>query len=151
MNTLKLTLEYDGTAYAGWQRQPVHPTIQETVEKVLSQITQTAISTIAAGRTDAGVHALGQVISFRSEKSLPLAEWLRALNGLLPADIAVQNIELVPEDFHARYSALGKIYEYRILNSPNRSPLNQHRVWHIPKPLDIPSDGGGLQTFLRET
>jgi tRNA pseudouridine38-40 synthase len=137
MDTLKLTLEYDGTAYAGWQRQPDQPTVQAVLEQVLAQITQTPISTVAAGRTDAGVHALGQVVSFRSEKSLNLHEWLRALNGLLPGDIAVQGIEFASEKFHARYSAIGKIYEYRILTSPNRSALNEHRVWHIPQPLDI--------------
>lgn len=137
METIKLTLEYAGTAYAGWQRQPRHTTVQEVLERVLAQITQTPISTVAAGRTDAGVHALGQVASFRSGKSLTLQEWHRALNGLLPPDIAVQNIEFASEDFHARYSARGKIYEYRILNSLNRSAINADRAWHIPKPLDI--------------
>lgn len=139
MHTLKITLEYDGTAYAGWQRQPNQPTVQESLEKALGQITQSSITTVAAGRTDAGVHALGQVISFRSEKSLSPADWRRALNGLLPSDIAVQYVECVPDSFHARYSAIGKIYEYRILNSPSRSALHRNRVWHIPKPIDIPS------------
>ena len=137
MHLIKLILEYDGTAYAGWQRQPNQPTIQAVLEGVLAQITQTSISTVAAGRTDAGVHALGQVVSFRTEKSLTLNEWCRALNGLLPSDIAVQHIEFPSQNFHPRYSAIEKIYEYRILNSPYRSALNEHRVWHIPKPLNI--------------
>ena len=137
MNIIKLTLEYDGTAYAGWQRQPDQPTVQSVLEQVLAQITQTPLSTVAAGRTDAGVHALGQVVSFRSEKILTVSQWRRALNGLLPRDIAVQAIEVAPENFHPRYSAIGKIYEYQILNSPYRSALNVHRVWHIPKPLDV--------------
>ncbi|UCE63492.1 MAG: tRNA pseudouridine(38-40) synthase TruA [Nitrospirota bacterium] len=137
MDTIKLTLEYDGTAYAGWQRQPDQPTVQSVLEKVLAQITQTSLSTMAAGRTDAGVHALGQVVSFRSEKAMTVSEWRRALNGLLPRDIAVQAIEVAPENFHPRYNAIGKIYEYQILNSPYRSALNHHRVWHIPKPLDV--------------
>jgi len=137
MNIIKLTLEYDGTAYAGWQRQPDQPTVQAVLEKVLAQITQTSIPTVAAGRTDAGVHALGQVVSFRSEKSLTLIEWRRALNGLLPRDIAVQGIEIATENFHPRYSAIGKIYEYQILNSPYRSALNKDRVWHIPHLLDV--------------
>ena len=137
MNIIKLTLEYDGTAYAGWQRQPDQPTVQAVLDKVLAQITHTSISTVAAGRTDAGVHAFGQVVSFRSEKSLTVPEWRQALNGLLPRDIAVQGIEIASENFHPRYSAIGKIYEYQILNSPYRSALNEHRVWHIPKPLDV--------------
>jgi tRNA pseudouridine38-40 synthase len=148
MDTIKLTLEYDGTAYAGWQRQPDQPTVQAVLESVLAQITQTPISTVAAGRPDAGVHALGQIVSFRSEKSLTLHEWRRALNGLLPGDIAVQGIDFASENFHSRYSAIGKVYEYRILNSPNRSALNEHRVWHIPKPLDVSAMELASKCFL---
>ena len=139
MKIVKLTLEYDGTAYAGWQRQPDQSTVQEVLERALAQITQIPVSTVAAGRTDAGVHALGQIVSFRSEKSLAPTEWRRALNALLPKDIAVQDVEFATENFHPRYSAIGKIYEYRILNSANRSALDEHRVWHIPKTLDIPA------------
>ena len=131
MHTIKLTIEYDGTAYAGWQRQPNRPTIQAAVETALAQISQSSMSTVAAGRTDAGVHALGQVVSFRSEKSLSSREWSRGLNGLLPADITVQNVELVNDHFHARYSALSKIYEYRIFNAPFPPALNRQRVWHL--------------------
>ena len=137
MPTYKLTLEYDGTNYAGWQTQPHQPTVQAEVEKTLTQITQTPTSVIAAGRTDTGVHAFGQVVSFQSEKSLSSHEWMSALNGLLPLDIAAKHAEAMPDTFHARYSAIGKIYEYRILQATYRSALDRYRLWHIPKTLDV--------------
>ncbi len=102
MATYKVTLEYDGTAYSGWQRQARQPTIQEALESALERISQTPTPVIGAGRTDAGVHALGQVASFRSDRGLAPDEWKRALNGVLPEDITVLSIESVAEDFHAR-------------------------------------------------
>ena len=137
MATLKLTIEYDGTGYAGWQRQPVQPTVQAAVEAAIQRITQTYIPVIGAGRTDAGVHALGQVASFRTEKALSVEEWGRALNALLPKDISVRSAERMADDFHARYSAKGKLYEYRILNQMERSALDHKRAWHIRKALDL--------------
>ena len=131
MPTFKATLEYDGTAYAGWQRQPGQPTIQEAVEAAFRSVTQTDVPVIAAGRTDAGVHALGQVVSFKSDKPLSPDEWLRALNATLPDDISVRSVEQVPDDFHARYSAIRKLYVYRILNRPSRSALERARAWHL--------------------
>ncbi len=137
MATFKVTLEYDGTAYAGWQRQPNQPTIQETVETAVRSVTQTEVPVIAAGRTDVGVHALGQVASFRTDKALAPEEWLRALNATLPPDISVRSVELVPDTFHARYSAAGKRYEYRILNRPDRPALERTRAWHLYGKLDL--------------
>jgi len=137
MVTWKLTVEYDGTAYAGWQRQPNQPTVQAAVEAALQRITQTEIPVTGAGRTDAGAHAFGQVISFRSEKPMSPDEWVRGLNGLLPSDISVRSAERMAENFHARYSARGKLYEYRILNRPDRSALDRSRAWHVRKRLDI--------------
>lgn len=137
MPTIKATIEYDGAAYAGWQRQPGRPTIQEAVEAAVRSIAQADIPVIAAGRTDAGVHALGQVISFTSDKPLAPDEWLRALNALLPEDISVRSVEPVADGFHARYSAVGKLYEYRILNRPCRSALERRRTWHIYGRLDL--------------
>jgi tRNA pseudouridine38-40 synthase len=137
MATFKLILEYDGTAYAGWQRQPNQPTIQEAVETALRSIAQADISAIAAGRTDAGVHALGQAISFKSEKSLSPDEWLRALNARLPDDISARSVEQVADDFHARYSAVRKLYAYRILHRPERSALERTRAWHLYGKLDL--------------
>lgn len=137
MATYKLTLEYDGTGYAGWQRQRKHPTVQAAVEAAIQRITQAHIPVIGAGRTDAGAHALGQVASFRSDKALSAIEWLRALNALLPPDISVRSVEVIADDFHARYSARAKVYEYRILNQEERSALHRNRAWHIKRPLHV--------------
>ncbi|MGH7473870.1 MAG: tRNA pseudouridine(38-40) synthase TruA [Candidatus Methylomirabilales bacterium] len=137
MATWKLTIEYDGTAYAGWQRQPDRPTVQAAIEAAIRRITQTEIPVTGAGRTDAGAHALGQVVSFRSEKSMSPDKWIRGLNGLLPPDISVRSAEIMAENFHARYSARGKLYEYRILNRPDRSALERTRAWHVRKRLDV--------------
>jgi len=139
MPTYKLTIEYDGTTYSGWQRQPDQPTVQRILEEALFQISQIPTPAVAAGRTDAGVHALGQVVSFRSDKLLSPEEWTRSLNGVLPKDVCVHRTAPVPDTFHARYSAKQKTYEYRILNHPIRPVLNRLRVWHIPKPLDLVS------------
>jgi len=136
MSTFKLVLEYDGTDYAGWQRQPNASTVQAVLEDVLAGIAETKITTVAAGRTDAGVHALGQVVSFQTDRRLTPRDWLRALNARLPDDISVLSAESVPDEFHARYSATGKLYRYRILNRSERSPLLRHRTWNIYKPLD---------------
>lgn len=137
MSTFKVILEYDGTHYAGWQRQLDQPTIQAAVEDALALVAQERIAVVGAGRTDAGVHALGQVASFRTEKPLTPADWLRALNGLLPKDICVRSVQQAADEFHARYSATGKLYEYRILNRPERSALDRYRVWHLRKGLDL--------------
>ena len=138
MITYKLWVEYDGAAYAGWQRQPGRPTIQAALEDALSQIIQRPTSTVVAGRTDAGVHALGQIVSFSSAKPLPPSEWTRALNGILPKDIGILHTEAVGDLFHARYDACAKTYEYHILNQTTRPVLNRFRVWHVVKPLDVP-------------
>lgn len=137
MATFKLTIEYDGTAYAGWQRQPDRPTVQAAVETAIRSITRTDIPVTGAGRTDAGAHALGQVVSFRSDKAMSPEQWVRALNGLLPPDISVRSAERVADDFHARYSARGKLYEYRVLNRVERSALERTRAWHVRGRLDV--------------
>ena len=137
MTTFKLVLEYDGTQYAGWQRQLNVPTIQATVEDALAAISQTRLPLIGAGRTDAGVHAFGQVASFRTDRGLSQREWLRALNAHLPADISALSVEAVPDHFHARYSAKGKLYEYHLMNRSERTPLLRERAWMLYKPLDF--------------
>jgi tRNA pseudouridine38-40 synthase len=136
MPTLKLTLEYDGTGYAGWQRQLNQPTIQQAVETAITRLTQTHISILAAGRTDAGVHALGQVVSFRTDREMTPQQWTRALNAHLPPTIAVRATAIMPEAFHARHKATGKLYEYRILNRSERPTIERHFCWHVYKPLD---------------
>jgi tRNA pseudouridine38-40 synthase len=136
MSTIKLILEYDGTAYAGWQRQPDQPTIQEAVEAAIVGVTQTHVPVIGAGRTDAGVHALGQVASFRIDRGMAPREWTRALNAHLPGNIVVREAALMPDTFHARHSARGKLYEYRILNRPERPAVERDYCWHIHQTLD---------------
>lgn len=136
MPTVKLTLEYDGTGFAGWQRQPDQPTIQEAVERAVEGITHTKVSVIGAGRTDAGVHALGQVASFRTERDMAPTEWVRALNAHLPETIVARAAEIVPGSFHARRDATGKLYRYRILNRPERPAVERHYCWHVHKALD---------------
>ncbi|MDH4236983.1 MAG: tRNA pseudouridine(38-40) synthase TruA [Nitrospira sp.] len=136
MPTVKLILEYDGTAYAGWQRQPDRPTIQEAIETSIQGVTQTKVPVIGAGRTDAGVHALGQTASFRIGRTMTPREWTRALNAHLPDTIVVRSAAIMPDEFHARYSAKGKLYEYRLLNRGERPAVDRHYCWHIYKPLD---------------
>jgi tRNA pseudouridine38-40 synthase len=136
MPIIKLILEYDGTAYAGWQRQPNQPTIQEAVETAILGVTQRRLSVIGAGRTDAGVHALGQVASFRIDRDMTPREWTRALNAHLPESIVVRSATLMPDTFHARHLAQGKLYEYRILNRPERPAVERDYCWHIHQPLD---------------
>jgi tRNA pseudouridine38-40 synthase len=136
MPTVRLVLEYDGSHYAGWQRQPDQPTIQEAIETALFQLTQETVSVLGAGRTDSGVHAFGQVASFRIEQEWTPQEWIRGLNARLPEDIAVRSAAIVSDDFHARYAARGKLYEYRILNRRERPALDRAYVWHVHKSLD---------------
>jgi tRNA pseudouridine38-40 synthase len=137
VTTFKLTLEYDGSGYHGWQVQPGLQTIQAEVQGAIQQIIQAPITVTAAGRTDAGVHALGQVAGFTTSAVLSADQWARALNGVLPADIAVRSVEAVPENFHARFNAKSKLYRYRILSRQHRSALDHHRFWHIPYALDV--------------
>ena len=136
MPIIKLILEYDGTAYSGWQRQPDRPTIQEAVETAILGVTQINVPVIGAGRTDAGVHALGQVASFHIDRDMTPREWTRALNAHLPTSIVVRSAARMPNTFHARYSAKGKLYEYRILNRPERPAVERDYCWHIHQPLD---------------
>lgn len=147
MSTIKLTIEYDGTGYAGWQRQPNQPTVQAAIETALTSITQQRISVLAAGRTDAGVHARGQVASFQSDKSIPVNKWAFALNRSLPADISVLSSEQVPESFHARYSAKEKVYEYRIYRHTSRPAMDRNRVWHLPYDLDLQAIRQAMSEF----
>ena len=136
MPTIKLILEYDGTAYAGWQRQPDQPTIQKAIEAAIEGVTQMHVPVIGAGRTDAGVHAMGQTASFCIDRSMAPHEWTRALNAHLPETITVRSASIMPDEFHARHSAKGKLYEYRLLNRGERPAVDRHYCWHIYKPLN---------------
>ena len=133
----KLTLEYDGTNYHGWQLQKNAVSIQGALEAALSQIFSEAIRVRVAGRTDAGVHALGQVTSFKTEKSIDLYRLQRALNGLLPRDIIVRKIEEVPETFNPRFDALSRTYRYQIWNHRWPSAIWARYSWHVAFPLNV--------------
>jgi len=139
MRNIKLTIEYDGTGYHGWQIQPNVLTIQGTIEGKLAQITGEAVRLVASGRTDTGVHAMGQVAHFKTHSSLDVLSFLKALNSLLPEDIRVKDVEEVDEAFHARFSAKGKVYEYRIFNGEFPSPFHRHFSWFVPAKLDLAS------------
>jgi tRNA pseudouridine38-40 synthase len=134
---IRLTLEYDGSGYHGWQRQRNALTIQEVVETCLARLIGTEVRLHGSGRTDAGVHALGQEAHFRTGSALPLAAFREGLNRLLPRDIVILEAAEAPEDFHARYGAQAKTYEYRLLNRQVRSPLHLRRCWHLWPALDL--------------
>ena len=137
MRTIKLALAYDGTDYAGWQVQPGQTTVQGTLEAAIKKVTGQQVRVTASGRTDAGVHALGQVVSAQIETEMSPASLQRALNRILPPDLAVVSADTAPDDCHARYSAIGKLYRYRVWNAPTRSPLLTTRVHWVPRRLDI--------------
>ncbi len=137
MPTFRLILEYDGTNYHGWQIQPNLPTIQGILESTIGRVAQHDVTLTGAGRTDAGVHALGQVANFTSSAKLSAEEWLRALNGLLPPDIAVLSVESVPDTFHARFDAKSKLYRYLLFTRVHRSALGRHKILHYPHVLDL--------------
>jgi tRNA pseudouridine38-40 synthase len=137
MRNLKLSIEYDGTDYHGWQTQGRTKTIQETIEKTLRKILQERVRLIASGRTDAGVHALAQVANFKTDKDISLERLLRGLNGLLPNDITINNIEEAEPDFHSRFDVKTKVYRYCILNRKYPSSLLRDKVYFYPYPLKI--------------
>jgi len=139
MRTIKLILQYDGTNYGGFQRQPNANTIQAELEGALRQVTGDPSLCIggAAGRTDAGVHARGQVVHFRTESRVPTDRWPYALNQHLPPDIAVVGAEEVPEGFHARFWARSKRYRYTIYCHPFPSPLTRLYAYHWSRPVEL--------------
>jgi tRNA pseudouridine38-40 synthase len=137
MRTLKFTIQYDGGGYVGWQRQPNGPSIQAVLEDALAPIEGGLATLHGAGRTDAGVHALGQVASAALSNHLEVARLARALNAVLPPDIRVLSVEDMDSSFHARFSAQSKTYEYRIVNAPIVSPFLHRYAWHVPRPLDL--------------
>jgi tRNA pseudouridine38-40 synthase len=137
VRTIKLTIAYDGTGFVGWQRQESGDSIQRLIEDALGTIEGNVVTLHGAGRTDAGVHALGQVASARIAAELDDETLTRALNANLPSTIRVNRVETVNDDFHARFSATGKTYEYRIWNGPAMPPFIRLYAWHVPQPLDV--------------
>jgi len=139
MRCIKLTLAYDGTAYAGWQLQADQSTVQGTLEAAIRQVTGTGGRTLASGRTDAGVHALGQVVGFRTESALAPDVLRRALNANLPADVVVLEAEEAPAGFHPIRDARRKRYRYVIYDGPVRDVFRRHYAWHVGCRLDAPA------------
>ena len=133
---IKLVLAYDGRNYHGWQIQKNGITVQGVLEEKLEQMTGKANKVTASGRTDAGVHALNQVVNYVTQTNIPPESIKNGLNSLLPNDIYVKQAEYVPLDFHARYSAISKKYEYRILNRRHPDIFQRHYLWHVGRPLD---------------
>jgi tRNA pseudouridine38-40 synthase len=136
MRNLKVTVSYDGAEFSGWQVQPDAATVQGTLASAIGRITGEKVLPQGSGRTDAGVHALAQVMTFVTESSVPTENFLRALNDILPASIrALEVVEALP-DFHARHSARAKTYRYRIYRESICPPFLARYVWHYPYPLD---------------
>ncbi len=136
MNT-KVVLEYDGTNFAGWQQQARGRTVEAELKRALKAITGREVTVYAAGRTDAGAHAEGQVVSFHTDGRIAPHRLTAALNARLPEDVAALSAETVPDDFHARYSARRRRYRYRYLDRPARPALERGRCWHVKGPLDV--------------
>lgn len=134
---VRLTLEYEGTAYRGWQRQPVGPTLQEVLEKALETWLREKVRLVAAGRTDAGVHAEGQVACFHTRSRPDLDALATGLNALTPADVSIRGADEVPEGFDPRRDARSRLYEYRLLNQRWPRALWRHTAWHVRAPLDL--------------
>jgi tRNA pseudouridine38-40 synthase len=137
VTTFKLTLAYDGTDFVGWQRQASGRSVQALLEEALSPIEGASVAVIGAGRTDAGVHALGQVASVSLTRTIGARELRRALNATLPPDVRVLAAETAPEGFNARYAAHSKSYRYHIICDETISPFDRQFAWHVPAPLDV--------------
>lgn len=150
MRNIKFTIAYDGTNFSGWQNQPGQATIQGTLTDVVEKITQRPLTIHAAGRTDAGVHAAGQVANFKTQSSLSTQEFRRAFNALLPPTIRVISAEEVGPDFHARWSALAKTYRYRIFRGQVVPPFLWPFVFHDPYELDFDSMAEAARHFEGE-
>lgn len=134
MPTFKLTIAYDGSAYVGWQRQPTGPSVQSLLETACGELAGVGVTVRGAGRTDAGVHARGQVASVAIDRAIDGATFARALNWRLPATVRVLEAVEVPDEFDPRFDARRKVYRYRILNADVLSPFERAYVWHVPSP-----------------
>jgi tRNA pseudouridine38-40 synthase len=147
---IALGVEYDGSAFCGWQTQPSGCAVQNKLEAALAQIAGSAVATVCAGRTDAGVHALGQVVHFDTSVERPLSAWMRGVNALTPPSLAVTWARFVDERFHARYAARERRYRYVLLNRAARPAADQGRVGWIHLPLELDLMRGAAHTLLGE-
>ncbi len=134
---IKLTIEYDGTNYLGWQMQPNGPTIQSVLEQAVSTFLSVPTRVTASGRTDAGVHALGQVVNFFCDQEPDLHRLRRGLNALTPDDVSIKDVKIMADSFDARRNGRSRTYEYRILNRPSPSPFYLNYAWHLHDSLDV--------------
>jgi len=148
MKTIRLTIEYDGTDFVGWQIQPNGRSVQETLEGALGRVLGSAVRIHSAGRTDAGVHARGMTAHFETERDLPLVAYREGVNRFLPSDVAVREAAEAPADFHARFDAQGKWYRYAIYCAPVRSPLQGRSAWHLRSFLDLAAMRRAAQAFV---
>ncbi len=148
MRNIALTVAYDGTNYHGWQCQPNVITIQQVVQRAIERILDHDVKIYAGGRTDTGVHAMGQVINFFTNKAIELRDLGRGLNSILPRDIRIHDAREADPTFHARYSAKAKTYVYCILNRPFASPFLERYVWHIRHSLDVPAMGEAAKDIV---
>jgi len=136
MPVYRLVLAYDGGGFRGFASQPGAPTVQGSIEDALAKVCGREIKTTGAARTDAGVHALGQVMSFHADAGLDTADLLQSLNSLCRPEIAIFSAEQAPEGFDARFSAEARSYEYAIFNRRTHDPFSRHTTWHVPHPID---------------
>src|SRR5579862_2692643 len=136
MRNLKLILSYDGAEFSGWKVQPDAATVQGTLASAIGRVTEEKVLPQGSGRTDAGVHALAQVVTFVTESFVPTENFVKALNDVLPGSVRVLEVAEVPRDFHARHSARAKTYRYRIYRGAICPPFLARYVWHYPYPLD---------------
>ncbi len=150
VRVIKMTLAYEGTAFAGWQRQPDARTVQDALEQSLAIIEERPVAIVAAGRTDAGVHAKAQVASVAVRNRLPPRVLMRALNVRLPHDLRVTSIEDVAPDFDARRHARGKVYHYTMALGDDPGPFVRRLVWHIPHALDVPAMAAAASLLVGE-
>ena len=150
MRNIKLTISYDGKDFNGWQKQPTKLNIQGEIERAIEQITGEKVDLIASGRTDAGVHSLGQIANFKTESKLPIEKFPVALNSKLKKSIRIQNAEEVEENFHSRYSCKQKTYRYIINNSKEGSAIYRNLEYHMPIKLDIKSMEKAIKYFEGE-
>jgi tRNA pseudouridine38-40 synthase len=148
MRNIKLTIEYDGTNYHGWQSQINAIAVQDVVARAANKLTGEEFSVTGASRTDVGVHALGQVANFHTKSGIPADRFSYALNSCLPEDIIIRNSIEVDEDFHSRFSAVGKKYRYLILNASCPSALLRNRAFFVPYSLELEAMQGAAQYFL---
>jgi len=148
MGNLKLTIEYEGTNYHGWQFQPNRTTIQGIIQDKIFTITGERVKLIGAGRTDAGVHAMGQVANFRLKKDIPLPTLWRGLNSLLPPDVRIADLQQVDDKFHSRYHAKSKEYKYQIFTGTVLSPFLYRYVYHLPLKLRLEDMFAAAELFV---